>query len=185
MLVNIRTWRVFKNFETECHIQCSHFSGPAKNSIRGWPFGFGGGVWVISEKKNILRLISRGKILQGNTWGKDNLHWKKNLSWRIIMKKNRTPFWCRKKFYLKRYREKILTQTKSPTSPPLPQKSNGRPLNWMQLYAKLRHGIVAIRGVLTKLTSLLTNVKTAIVFLAGVCFGTLWNKNISPKENEI
>ena len=68
---------------------------------------------------------------------------------------------------------------------PLPQKSNGRPLNWMQLYAKLRNGIVAIRGVLTKLTSLLTNVKTAIVFLTGVCFGTLWNKNISPKENEI
>ena len=33
--------------------------------------------------------------------------------------KNRTPFSCRKKFYLKRYGEKILTQTKSPTSPSL------------------------------------------------------------------
>ena len=36
------------------------------------------------------------------------------------------------------------------THVPLPQKSNGRPRNWMQLYAKSHHGMVAIRGVLTK-----------------------------------
>ena len=49
-------------------------------------------------RKNILRTDIEGKnILQGNTWGKYILHWKKKLSWRIMVEKNLTPLYVGEK----------------------------------------------------------------------------------------
>ena len=58
--------------------------------LRGRPFGFWGGVWVISGKKYPAARFRRKILLQGNTWRKKLLHCKKNLSWRLKLEKE--PF---------------------------------------------------------------------------------------------
>ena len=74
----------------------------------------GGGVWVISEKK----------ILQNDFEGKKN-SWKeipdenkiptlkKNLSWRIVVKKNSYSVLCQEKILSPEVWERKFTQTKS------------------------------------------------------------------------
>ena len=94
--------------------------------FRGRPFDFweggggrgGGGVLVISRRRKPCKEIPRGKKF---------LHWKKNLSWGIILEKKSCTVVCQGKNSISRgLEEKILTQNKSPISPfPLKSQAYG------------------------------------------------------------
>ena len=98
--------------------------------LRGWPFHFWRGVWVISGKKYLADWFWGQKILVRKYLGKK--HWKK-ISFMAYNpeKKSYTVVCWGRRFYHQRFREKnffFFAQTKSPIPAP-PQKSNGQPLN--------------------------------------------------------
>ena len=73
---------IFTTSHSQCFQQWWFPKGPNIWLLQG---EVGGWVWEISEK-NLLHTDLREKIfLQGNTWGKNILHWKKYLSRPIIL----------------------------------------------------------------------------------------------------
>ena len=77
-------------------------------------WGGGGGVWVISEKKILQNDFERKK----NSWKEipdENKipTLKKNLSWRIVVKKNSYSVLCQEKILSPEVWERKFTQTKS------------------------------------------------------------------------
>ena len=101
--------------------EAGHFRG---RPFDFWEGGRGGGGYRWFWKKVSSRLISRRKKpCKEIPRGKKFLHWKKNLSWGIILEKKSCTVVCQGKNSISRgLEEKILTQTKSPISP-FPLKS--------------------------------------------------------------
>ena len=78
------------------------------------------------KKKHRADWFRGGKILQGNTRRKNILHWKNNLSWRIMLEKHLKPLYVEKKILSPQFWKKDLTQTEFP--PPSPKRQTVGPM---------------------------------------------------------
>lgn len=70
------------------------------------------------KKKHRADWFRGGKILQGNTRRKNILHWKNNLSWRIMLEKHLKPLYVEKKNSISTVLEKRSYPNRIPPLPP-------------------------------------------------------------------